>query len=441
MSDSHATERARRLTQIVTEAQRSQRIPAIAAAAYARGELTWSHAIGLADVERDIDASADTQFRIGSMTKTFTAVVIMQLRDEDKLRLDDPASRHVDIELGEDVTLRRLLAHNAGLRNNPPGADWRTSAFPSTASVISALTPADQVLPPATRMHYSNTAFTVLEQVIIACDGRSYEDAVGARVLEPLGLRRTTWSREEPSARGYFVDPYQDIVHRDADDLDLQCMTAAGQLWSTVGDMATFASALVDEDSDVLSARSRQEMQVVQIISDLDDWKEAWALGLMAFRQRGLRLIGHGGSLNGHLGIYMVDPQSTIGIVVMVNSGAVDIVGLGLSLAETATELASEHLPAWRPAAPAPPEAAELLGRWWMGHGEVVMRWDDGQLMAAAAEATSRKQADTFTRESPDRWRSDRGETLIVVRDAHGAIERLEWSSYPATRNPAVFRR
>ena len=111
-------------------AQAEKRLPSVAAAAVRDGEVIWADAVVVADVESGEDATPDHQYRIASITKTFTAVAVMQLRDAGKLSLDDPLDRHIS-GAARSPTLRFLLSHASGLQREPPGRIWETLSFPS----------------------------------------------------------------------------------------------------------------------------------------------------------------------------------------------------------------------------------------------------------------------------------------------------------------------
>jgi CubicO group peptidase (beta-lactamase class C family) len=118
------------LSRLVRDAQANERIPSISAAAVGNGKVVWQEALGLAGVEPEERATVDTQYRVGSITKTFTAAAVMQLRDAGELSLDDRLEQHLpDADQGT-LTLRRMLAHISGLQREMPGYVWETLDFP-----------------------------------------------------------------------------------------------------------------------------------------------------------------------------------------------------------------------------------------------------------------------------------------------------------------------
>src|SRR4051794_2246350 len=204
------------LRAVLAQSQAENRLPSIAGAVLRDGDVLWADAVGLADAEADEVATPEHQYRIGSITKTFTAVAVMQLRDAGKLDLDDRLDKHLDVPARGDLTLRRMLSHGSGLQRELPGNVWETLEFPnSTAELLATLSEAEMVLAPGERWHYSNLAFILLGEVIANLGGMAYEDYVEARILQPLGLTRTSFAPEPPTAVAYSVEPYTDVVQRE----------------------------------------------------------------------------------------------------------------------------------------------------------------------------------------------------------------------------------
>ena len=172
------------------EAQSQGRLPSLTAAVFRGGEVVWDEAVGLSDVEQRIEATTDSQYAVASITKTFTAASVMQLRDEGKLDLEDPLSRHLPEAAHGTPTLRRLLSHASGLQREPPGEIWETLRFPHEKELLAGLEEAEQVLPPSTAWHYSNLAYALLGHVVSRVSGMPYHDYVRERLLRPVGLER-----------------------------------------------------------------------------------------------------------------------------------------------------------------------------------------------------------------------------------------------------------
>jgi CubicO group peptidase (beta-lactamase class C family) len=424
-------------------AQAEERMPSVSAAAFRGGELVWQRALGLADVEAGEQATVDHAYRIGSITKTFTAVCVMQLRAEGRLELDAPLGAYVS-EAPPGPTIRQALAHLSGIQREPPGEIWETMRPPSRVELIAGLAAAERVLAPGERWHYSNLAYGLLGEVVARLRDRSYPETLHAQVLEPLALARTRLQPEAPAAKGYFVEPYSDAIRSEAVFEMTETTAALGQLWSTTADLARWGTFLADGDERVLPRAALDEMTSVQTMADQDRWTVAWGLGLGLYRRGDRVYAGHGGAMPGFLASLVVHRGDGTGAVVLTNSGAqVPVETLALDLAETVHELAPDRPAPFRPDGGPPPEVVPLLGRWWTEGHELVVTWRQGRLRSELIGASAWNSHSTFEPEGDDRWRCvegrERGELLRVVRDESGAAVKLYFATYPCTREPSTF--
>ena len=431
------------LSGLVREAQAKERIPSFSAAAVGHGEVVWQEARGLADVETETEATTDTQYRVGSITKTFTAAAIMQLRDAGELDLDDRLELHVPDASHGAPTLRRLLGHLSGLQREMPGYVWETLQFPDRAGLVSGLAEAKQVLPPGARWHYSNLAFALLGEVVARRSGLEYEDYVRERLLEPLRLTRTTFDQTQPAANAYYVDPYADRVHLEQNVIK-GAFAPAGSLWSTTADLARWGMVLVEGAEGVLLKETVEEMRRFQSMADLEEWKLGWGLGLMLLREGDRILVGHLGSMPGFLAGLALSPNERSGAVVLVNSGSgVKMDELTRKLAVAAAEAYPPEPDAWRPDGSVPAELDPLLGRWWSEGSELVISCRGGRLELRSADAPAQAPATVFAPDGADRFRGvsgpEEGEPLEVIRRDDGSVEKIYWATYPMTRTPRSF--
>ena len=417
-------------------------MPSVSAAVFRDNELVWQEALGVADVEAGRAATAETQYRIGSITKTFTAVGIMQLRDAGELSLDDALTQHLP-ESAHAPSIGRMLAHASGLQREPPGEIWETMKAPTREELLAGTVDAEQVLPPGFWWHYSNLAFALLGEVVARAHGSTWEQALQERILDPLGLSRTTPDSVAPAALGYFVEPYSDAVRLEP-DLDLGGAGALGKLWSTTGDLARWGSFLASGDDRVLGAASLEEMSHVRAMVDHDAWALGWGTGVALYRSGEHLFVGHGGAMPGHLAGLVVDRKSKIGAVVLTNTGAgAGPEKLALELAVASIEALPAVTDAWEPAGKPPAELEPILGRWWTEGHEIVISWRRGRLEALLVAGVPGRNVSYLEPEGEDRWRvvegRERGEILRVVRDRSGAVEKLYFATYPLRREPSTF--
>jgi CubicO group peptidase (beta-lactamase class C family) len=423
----------------IRSAQADQRLPSVAAAAVRGGELIWSDAVGLADVERGEQATPDHQYRIASITKTFTAVAVMQLRDAGKLSLDDTLDRHIG-GAARTPSLRLLLTHGSGLQREPPGRIWENLEFPSREQLVSGLEESEQVLPPGAYRHYSNLGFSLLGEVVARVSGMEYERYVDDHVLRPLRLDRTTWTPREPVATGYFVDPWSDTAEPEP-VAEGRATAAAGELWSTAPDLCRWAAFLADPHDEVLAPDTVEEMHAFQTMADLEQWTLGVGLALMLMRMGDRIFSGHSGGHLGFLSNVACHRPTRTGAAVVTNSSAgVAITTLGVELANAVAEGDPADPAVWLPGEPPPAELEGVLGVWWSEGNEFVFRYRDGALEALVRGAAPGSDRMRFRPDGDDRYRAvdglERGELLRVVRDERGEVVRLEFASYPFARRP-----
>jgi CubicO group peptidase (beta-lactamase class C family) len=433
-----------RLERLVATAQSEQRIPSVAAAVFRDGEVLWRSAVGLADVGRGEDATPDHAYRIGSITKTFTAVCVLQLRDAMVLALDDPLRTHIP-EVPPGPTVRDALSHLSGFQREPPGEVWETMTPPSREELLGGLEDAERVLRPGEAWHYSNLAFALLGELVARrTEGDAYDSALGARVLEPLGLTRTGFDPPGLRARGYYVDPYSDGVTVEPDPTADGPAAAMGWLWSTVDDLARWADFLAVGRDGVLSVETLDEMARVRTMVDHAGWSLGWGLGLELYRKGDRVYVGHGGAMPGFLaGVGIHRPERTGAAVLCNTTAGAAPEKLALDLAEAALDELPRAPGTWRPDEGAPDEVVALLGPWWSDGSELVLTWKVGRLRLELIGGPPTRKVSWLEREDDDRWRivegRELGEVLRVVRDERGSPVKLYVATYPLRRAPTAF--
>ena len=370
MPDAVLPSTARLLLARTARVQRDGRAPSLVAGVVRDGGLAWS--AGRGDVA---EPHTDVQYRLGSISKTVTAVAVLRLRDEGRVHLDDPLDRHVPGTPLGDRTVGQLLAHVAGAAAESPGEWWERAPGGSLADL--GLGAEHVVLGAARRFHYSNLGFGLLGELVARLRGRSWEDVVRTEVLQPLGMTRTTPRPVAPAAEGRAVHPWADVVLPEPEH-DAGVMAAAGQLWATLADLGRFAAFLLGDTGGVLDAATLEEMTVpAGVDSSAPGWS-AYGLGLQVLRVDGRTLVGHGGSMPGFLAGVFVDPEEQTGAVSLANTTA----GLDPLLPGLLADLRTAEprvVEAWTPSAPPVPLAT--LGVWFWGPGPHLLRALPGGLL------------------------------------------------------------
>jgi CubicO group peptidase (beta-lactamase class C family) len=434
----------RHLHRAALHQQREGRVPGLAAAVARDGELLWFAGIGTTRVGSPETPGPDDQYLIGSNTKTFTAVMLMQLRDEGRLTLDDLLADHLP-DVGHPVTVRQALAHVSGMQREPLGDVWDTLEQPDAASLVRGFAEAERVGRPHTRWHYSNLAYAVLGQVVEKLEGRPWVESLDERLLRPLEMRRTTVGFvDDDHVTGYFVPPFHDVP-REEPVVDLRAMTPVGGLASTARDLARWSAFVASPPDEVLSPDTLEEMCQPQVLLDTERWNGGMGLGLFVLRTpSGRTWVGHDGGMPGHLTALLTHRESaTAGIVLMSNTAGPDPGVLALELADRVLEdLPVEDEP-WRPGTSVPEELAGVIGRWYSEGRGFVFSVREGRLEARQDGAPASRPPSVFVAEGADRYRTEsgreRGELLRVTRDAAGAVDHLHWATYVFTRAPLGF--
>ncbi|WP_300019302.1 serine hydrolase domain-containing protein [Pseudonocardia sp.] len=352
-------------------AQRDGRVPSLVAGVVRDGGLVWSAARGAVD-----EPHRDVQYRLGSISKTVTAITVLRLRDEGLLDLDDALEQHLPGTPLGDRTVGQLLSHLAGAGSESPGTWWERA--PGTTLEGLGLSDADVVAPAARRFHYSNLGFGLLGEVVAGIRGRPWVEVARDEVLLPLGMTRTTPRPDGRAAQGYAVHPWADVVQVEPEH-DAVAMAPAGQLWATATDLARLAVFLLGDTGDVLSPDTVEEMAMPAGVDPSVPGWSAYGLGVQVQRQDATVLVGHGGSMPGFLAGLWVDRDEGTGALALANvtSGLDGALPAGLLADLRAAE--PRIVAPWTPAPS--PVPLELLGPWYWGPSPYVLRAVPGGLL------------------------------------------------------------
>lgn len=279
------------------------------------GKPILSHGFGLANREWNIAAKPDTVFRLGSITKQFTAASIMQLAEAGKLSVDDPISKYYAAAPAawSKITLKHLLSHRSGIPSYTglPGFFANQSQTNRTPEQIIELT-RDMPLEfdPGTQYNYDNTGYIILGYVIEKVSSEIYADYVRKHIFEPLGMKQTgyddTFSVLPKRAAGYDV---QSGLWTNAPYLSMSLPYAAGSLYSTTGDLLIWEEAFFGDK--VVSQASREAMT--------SDYGNGYGFGLQIVKVGSHKAIVHGGGINGFASDLARFPDDGLTIIVLSN--------------------------------------------------------------------------------------------------------------------------
>ncbi|MET7882555.1 serine hydrolase domain-containing protein [Streptomyces avermitilis] len=431
-----ATRRA--LLHRIAVAQAEGRAPSLVAAVVRGGQTVWHGS------RTSVDGHApdeNVQYRIGSITKTFTAVLVLRLRDEGVLDLGDPLEKHLPGTGAGEATIAELLAHTGGLAAESPAPWWeRTpgSLRPELADVLGELPLRHPV---GRRHHYSNPGYTLLGALVEELRGAPWEEVLRREVLEPLGLHRTSGRPRAPHAGGWAVHPWADVMLPEPAD-NLGRMAPAGQLWSTTGDLARFAVFLAQGDERVLSAESVREMRTPAAPAEAADVMSgsAYGLGMQLQYRDGRLLVGHSGSLPGFLANLTVSVEDDLAAVVLANCTSGPMLSVvAADLVRIVAEAEPRIPEPWRPLPDVDEDVLELAGQWYWGTQAFVLRLTvDGGISLEPLSGVGRRARlranDDGTWTGLDGYYA--GELLKAVRRPDGSVSHLDLGSFVFTRQP-----
>jgi CubicO group peptidase (beta-lactamase class C family) len=415
----------------IATAQRDGRVPSVVAAVVRDGAAVWHGARGTVEAG---EPHEDTQYRVGSISKTFVAVQVMRLRDESRLDLSDPLGKHLPGTAVGEARIGELLAHTAGLASESAGSWWeRVPGEPSLSDALGA----DPLRHPAgRRFHYSNPGYGVLGALVARLRGESWDSALRREVLDPLEMARTTPVPTEPRARGWAVHPWADVVLPEPAE-DAGPMAPAGQLWSTARDMCRWATFLVSGRPSVLAASTLEEMRVP---ASPGDRTSGYGLGLQILYDGERTLTGHTGSMPGFLATVWVSAAERLAAVVLANGTSGIRVG---GVAADLIRIVVEHEPSlpdpWRPLAECDDELLALTGLWYWGPTPFGLSLlpDRGLSLEPLRESG---RSSRFRVQPDGTWLGldnyYAGERLRVVRDVSGAVSHLDLGTFVFTRQP-----
>jgi CubicO group peptidase (beta-lactamase class C family) len=430
-------------------------IPGLAIAVVYDQDMIWSAGYGFSDLETKDPITPSTLFRIGSVSKIFTATAIMQLRDQGKLRLDEPVSTYLPwFELENDfpgsppITVRHLLTHTAGLPREGAFPYWTTHDFPTREELIAAIPGQSTVFPPETTYKYSNLGMALLGEIVVAASGEEYPAYLERHIFAPLGMDSSTVfpSKEihERMATPYMIkmpDGSRDIH----DYYSTRGMAPAADVISTVEDMARFAALHLHESSDekmqsVLKASSVREMQRPHWV--YPSWSGGRGLGFGISRRDGKTIVSHDGWIGGNRAHLLLVPSDKIAVLAMTNaddaspyffsSEALDLLGPAIAKATTKPTPVPVFDPAWE-------RFTGVYTDPW-GWKEEVMILDE-QLVMYSYSYPPDEDADSgitpLTWVEGNRFRRPGGEYVVFEMAEDGRVERVKKRSeyfYPVER-------
>jgi CubicO group peptidase (beta-lactamase class C family) len=324
------------LLEVWADAERAYRdIPAVSMALVNGDDVFWSRGFGLAHRETRVAAAPDTLYSICSISKLFTALGVMQLRDQGRLELDEPIGSYLswfDLQQAHEesppITLRAILTHSSGLPRESAHPYWTGPdfPFPTREAVIEELSEQATLYPAERYFQYSNLGITLAGEVVAARSGEPYGAYVEKNILDPLGLRDTTpflpaEERGKRLATGYGRRR-REGAREPLPFFQTNGIAPAAGFASTALDLGRFAAwqlgLLEKGGAQVLKASTLREMHRVHWMDP--DWKTTWGLGFSIARHGEATLVGHGGSCPGYRTELSIAPADRFAVAFLSNA-------------------------------------------------------------------------------------------------------------------------
>jgi CubicO group peptidase (beta-lactamase class C family) len=418
---------------------KEHRLPGAAVGVVHGGELAWAGGVGFADRAARRASDPKALYRIASITKTFTATALMQLRDAGALTLDDPAIAYLpELEAAqsplapiESLTIRRLLSHESGLQSEPPGTNWSDIVYEDDPG--RTLARASEIatrVPVHTQWKYSNLAYQLLGEIVTRVSGTPYPSYIRSKILRPLGMTATSLDPLPARLRARRVTGYEPRFLSDELEIapqEVNVFGAEGGLWSCVEDLARWLSCQLADEPRIVARATLDEMHKPRYLVD-DAWLQAWCIGWYARRHEDVVWRMHSGGYYGFITNACFEPKEKVGAIALVN-GIGNATELALQLGAIAREAVREAAPAIEVPEPLPEAWRPFVGLYTAQHFGTIVRveWLDGKLTVLDSDAPTWKPTleatddpDEFTiapgfRESGELARFERGKDGRVV--------------------------
>jgi D-alanyl-D-alanine carboxypeptidase len=309
----------------ITAALRASGVPSVSIAVVSNGRLAFAQAFGMADMAAGRAASVETRYAVGSVSKQFTAAILLLLTEEGRLSLDDPVSRYFpDLAGANRVTIRQLLSHTSGYQDYAPQdymiPAWTRPVTPSQILDQWATKPLD--FAPGTRWEYSNTNYVLAGQIIEKVTGQSIMALLGEHIFQPLGMSSAGDCSERRPGDATAYTRYALGPSRPALREAPGWYFAAGELCMTPSDLARWDIAFLNHR--ILSPRSYDEFTREVRLNNGDHTN--YALGLQIGSLGGIPTLTHGGEVSGFLASNWILPNRGGAVVVLSNQDASNLV-------------------------------------------------------------------------------------------------------------------
>jgi CubicO group peptidase (beta-lactamase class C family) len=340
------------LDAFVPDVMREAKTPGLSISIVSENRIVYARGFGFRDISSGLVATPRTLYGIGSVTKSFTALAIMQLADEGRIALDDPVEKYVPAvpkSLGESPTVHHLLSHSSGLpalgyaeafMSGGSGSDQFSLPLNTPEDVIAFMKDAEDwaVSKPGMRFFYLNEGYVLLGYIISKVVGKSYEEYVRERILLPLGMTRTYFSKADVEREEDRATPY--IIDREGKHIPSSFpygVNADGGLVSNVIDLSNYVRMCIDhgalDGKALVSKKMFEAMEQPHIVMSYEQdfgtefYGYGWGITPDFY---GSTLVGHAGSVGVHEAYVGYIPEKRIGVAFQANPSNYPLEQIGM---------------------------------------------------------------------------------------------------------------
>jgi CubicO group peptidase (beta-lactamase class C family)/D-alanyl-D-alanine dipeptidase len=322
------------LTQFINEQLAEKDLPAISIALVDDQKIVWQEGFGYANPQTKTPPVENTVYRVGSVSKLFTDIAVMQLVEQGKLNLDAPVTNYIPEfrprnPFGKAITLRQLMSHRSGLVRETPVGSYFDPTEPTLAKTIASLNQTSLVYAPETRTKYSNAAIATVGYVLERTQKTPFAKYLQGAVLEPLGMQASRFE-PTPAIKKNLSKAFMwtlDGRTFDAPTFELG-IAPAGCMYTTLTDLSKFMSAMFNGGQGAsgrfLKRETLEQMWTPQ--TDAEGNKTAYGIGFRISDLQGHRAIGHGGAIYGFATTLSALPDDKLGVVVVATKDSVNAV-------------------------------------------------------------------------------------------------------------------
>jgi serine beta-lactamase-like protein LACTB len=320
------------LTAFIEHEVRAKKLPALSIALVDDQRIVWARGFGFADPQAKVPATAETIYRVGSVSKLFTDLAVMQLVERGALNLDAPITKYLpDFKPGSSfekaITLRQMMAHRSGLVREPPVGNYFDPTGSSLAKMVDSLNKTQLVYQPETKTKYSNAAIATVGFVLEETQKQPFARYLWRTLLDPLDMKHSSFEPVPAITKNLAKAVMWTYPGREfpAPTFELG-MAPAGSMYTNVLDLGRFLSVLFADgkgrQGQILKPESLEQMWTLQFIKKEGDKeekkpKEGFGLGFYISELEGRKSIGHGGAIYGFATQVQALPQEKLGVVVV----------------------------------------------------------------------------------------------------------------------------